>query len=322
MNKKKKGKDMLVVKDNALMNASYNLDLVEQRLILLAIIEARESGKGINEKDALCVHASSYTQNFGGEKQAAYKALKVACDDLFQRQFSYHSTNENGNRQLHRSRWVSEIIYVENEATVKLIFAPAVVPLITRLEKHFSSYELEQVGNLNSKYAMRLYELLIAWKSTGKTPMIQLEEFRHQLGLGSTEYATMCNFKKYVLDLAIKQINEHTDITVTYEQHKKGVRVAGFSFRFKMKENVVKPNIGRDEHTGDLFVKLSDAQRHLFGAKLAQDARVQSEYAQKLPSDTYEAFGGALAEMLLEEKHFRSFFPLLVEHGYQAPKQK
>ena len=33
----------LVVKDNVLMNASYNLDLVEQRLILLAIVEARES---------------------------------------------------------------------------------------------------------------------------------------------------------------------------------------------------------------------------------------------------------------------------------------
>ena len=47
----------LVVKDNALMNASYNLDLVEQRLILLAIIEARESGKGINANDPLTVHA-------------------------------------------------------------------------------------------------------------------------------------------------------------------------------------------------------------------------------------------------------------------------
>ena len=41
----------LIVKDNALMNASYNLDLVEQRLILLAILEARESGKGINAND-------------------------------------------------------------------------------------------------------------------------------------------------------------------------------------------------------------------------------------------------------------------------------
>ena len=38
-------KKELVVKDNVLIEASYNLDLVEQRLILLAIIEARESGK-------------------------------------------------------------------------------------------------------------------------------------------------------------------------------------------------------------------------------------------------------------------------------------
>jgi hypothetical protein len=39
-------KTELIVKDNALINASYNLDLVEQRLIL-PIIEARESGKGL-----------------------------------------------------------------------------------------------------------------------------------------------------------------------------------------------------------------------------------------------------------------------------------
>ena len=49
----------LVVKDNALINASYNLDLVEQRLVLLAIIEARESQKGINANDSLTVHARS-----------------------------------------------------------------------------------------------------------------------------------------------------------------------------------------------------------------------------------------------------------------------
>ena len=35
----------LIVKDNALMNASYNLDLVEQRLILLAILEAGNQAK-------------------------------------------------------------------------------------------------------------------------------------------------------------------------------------------------------------------------------------------------------------------------------------
>ena len=71
----------LIVKDNALMNASYNLDLVEQRLILLAILEARESGKGINANDPLTVHAESYINQFGVARQTAYQALKDACKD-------------------------------------------------------------------------------------------------------------------------------------------------------------------------------------------------------------------------------------------------
>ena len=225
----------LVVKDNALINASYSLDLVEQRLILLAIVEARKTGKGINTNDALSVHAGSYMQNFNVERQPAYISLKKACDDLFSRQFSYQTVNKNGNLQNHRARWVSEIAYVENEATVKLIFSPAVVPLVTELEKHFTSYELEQVSSLSSAYAVRLYEILIAWRSIGKVPMIRLEELRNRLGLGVNEYKAMCDLKKRVLDLAIKQINEHTDITASYEQHKQGRVIVGFSFKFKQK---------------------------------------------------------------------------------------
>ena len=204
-------------------------------MILLAIVEARKTRKGINTNDALSVHAASYMQNFNVERQPAYISLKKACDDLFSRQFSYQTVNENGNLQNHRARWVSEIAYVENEATVKLIFSPAVVPLVTELEKHFTSYELEQVSGLSSAYAVRLYEILIAWRSTGKVPMIKLEEFRNRLGVGINEYSKMVNFKTRVLDLAINQINEHTDITASYEQHKQGRLIVGFSFKFKQK---------------------------------------------------------------------------------------
>ena len=86
----------LVVKDNALINASYNLDLVEQRLILLAIVEARESGKGINANDPLEVHADSYINQFGVHRNTAYQALKDACKDLFARQFSYQEKKAMG----------------------------------------------------------------------------------------------------------------------------------------------------------------------------------------------------------------------------------
>ena len=52
----------LVVKDNALIQASFNFSLAEQRLILLAIVEARETGKGIDDKTMLSIHASKYSK--------------------------------------------------------------------------------------------------------------------------------------------------------------------------------------------------------------------------------------------------------------------
>ena len=138
----------LIVKDNALMNASYNLDLVEQRLILLAILEARESGKGINANDPLTVHAESYINQFGVARQTAYQALKDACKDLFARQFSYQEKRERGRANI-TSRWVSQIAYIDETATVEVIFAPAVVPLITRLEEQFTQYDIEQISGLS-----------------------------------------------------------------------------------------------------------------------------------------------------------------------------
>ena len=224
----------LIVKDNALMNASYNLDLVEQRLILLAIVEARESGKGINANDPLTVHAESYINQFGVHRTTAYQALKDACKDLFARQFSYQEKRERGRANI-TSRWVSQIAYIDETATVEIIFAPAVVPLITRLEKQFTQYDIEQISGLSSAYAVRMYELLICWRSTGKTPVIELGEFRKRIGVLDTEYTRTDNLKMRVIELALKQINDHTDITATYEQHKKGRTITGFSFKFKQK---------------------------------------------------------------------------------------
>ena len=225
----------LIVKDNALMNASYNLALVEQRLILLAILEARESGKGINANDPLTVHAESYINQFKVEKHTAYQALKDACKDLFARQFSYQQRSAKGNTTNMTSRWISQIGYTENEATVQLVFAPAVVPLITRLEEQFTKYDIEQISSLSSAYAVRLYELLICWRTTGKTPIIELGEFRKRIGVLDTEYQRIERLKHSVLELALKQINEYTDITATYEQHKKGRSITGFSFKFTQK---------------------------------------------------------------------------------------
>lgn len=258
----------LVVKDNALINASYNLDLVEQRLILLAILEARESNTPTN-KD-LTIHVDSYINHFNVHRNTAYQALQDASRNLFERRFSYQKLTPKGNIENVTSRWVQRVSYVENEALVRIRFSDDVEPLITNLEKHFTSYELEQVSNLTSVYAIRLYELLIAWRSTGKVAMIGLDELRSKLGIEPHEYKRMGQFKEKVLHLAIEQINDHTDIKADYEQHKKGRSIVGFSFSFKQKTKPKPVKQQRDPDTLDMFCDMSDAQIKTYSSILSK----------------------------------------------------
>ncbi len=307
-------KNSLVVKDNALINASYNLELTEQRLIMLAIINARESGQGITADSKLEIHASDYAKLFNVSADASYKALREAVNNIFNRQFSYTAEyKKTGKVGIVRSRWVSRIFYVDDLALLEITFAPDVVPLITRLEEHFTKYEAKQVAHLTSKYATRLYELLIAWREVGKVPQIELSEFRNRLGLLDSEYTAMSDFKKRVLEPSIKQINEHTDITVTYEQHKKGRIISGFSFKFKQKKQ---PQIEtkRDPNTPDFFIKMTDSQRHLFANKMSEMPEM-GKYSQG--TESYQQFAIRIADMLLEPEKFRELYPILEKSGFQ-----
>ena len=305
-------KNGLVVKDNALMNASYNLEVTEQRLILLAIINARETHQGITSDSKLEIHANDYASQFHVTKEAAYKALKTAVNNLFERQFSFKEETKKG-IGIVRSRWVSRIKYIDDSAILEITFAPDVVPLITRLEKHFTSYQIQQVTQLTGKYAIRLYELLIAWRGVGKVPQIELSEFRAKLGVEDDEYKAMNHFKSRVLEPSIKQINQHTDITVSYEQHKRGRTITGFSFKFKQKSQP-KIEVKRDPNTPDFFIKMTDAQRHLFANKMSEMPEMGT-YSQG--TESYQQFAIRIADMLLEPEKFRELYPVLEKLGFQ-----
>ena len=76
-------KNGLVVKNNSLINASYNLETTEQRLIMLAIMSARDTGQGITADSKLEIHASDYANQFNVTNETAYEVLKSAVNNLF-----------------------------------------------------------------------------------------------------------------------------------------------------------------------------------------------------------------------------------------------
>jgi plasmid replication initiation protein len=231
----------LVVQSNALVQASYSLTLSEQRLIRLAIVGARETQTGITTGDHLHLDAKTYAEQFDLTLDAAYLALKHAAATLFERQVTFYDIDpELKKRRKRITRWVSEIAYIDDAARVQLIFAPAVVEQISRQGIEFIRYTLEQIAGIGSTYAIRLYELLIQWMDVGITPILKLGDFREQLGVSTNEYHQMGHFKARVLDLAVKQVSKHSNITVTYEQIKSGRTIVGFVFKVKQKGTATK----------------------------------------------------------------------------------
>ena len=304
----------LVVKDNALIQASYTLDLAEQRLILLAIIEARNSGQGITHDSLLRIHASNYAKQFGVNDKTAYTVVKDASKGLFDRYVTYHDKNpKSGKDRSFHCRWVDKIGVEPDSGIVYMRFTSDVVPLITRLESHFTSYEIEKVANLSSSYAIRLYELIIQWRDNGVTQRYKIDELRQKLGVEPEQYKKMSNFKMRVLDLAIDQINEHTDITVKTEQHKTGRTITAMSFTFKVKK--APEPIAKD----DGFIKMTDSQIKTFSNKLAALPELGSN-APKGAST--EQFAAIIADDLKDAEKQKKYSKHLAKLGFKAAKRK
>lgn len=305
----------LVVKTNRLNQAFQTLSLSEFHIVQLAIVDARHTGTGLSTDTPLRIDALRYAEIFGTTRQNAYQRMKEAEDSLFNRRFSFF--DEDG--KLVKSRWIQQVKYLDDEGAIELVFTLAVVQGISKIDgikDFFTQYLLSQTAQLNSTYSARLYELLIQWKAVGKTPLFELATFREQLGIGVNEYKRMDHFKTRVLDLAITEISEKTDIEATYLQHKKGRSISGFSFSFKQKKSKSTSNENqKNSENLDLFSKkMTDPQRHLFANKLSELPDM-SKYSEG--SESYPQFAIRIAEMLKDAEKLKEFSPMLEKVGYR-----
>jgi len=234
---KAKGTD-LVVKSNKLVEASYRLDLMEQRLVLAAIVEGRESDLLLNNKP-IKISAKRFAAIFGLDESNAYRLMKEAKNRLYERSVTIED-EEDGS--VGAVRWVEGVFHKDGDGFVKLKFSSYVAPHLARLETEYTEYRLEKIGKLTSAYAVRIYELCAQCRNKDtKEREESLPDLRRKLGLTATEYPAIDDFKRRVLDPAIKQINTHTDLQISYENVKTGRTVTGLLFSISEKTATPEP---------------------------------------------------------------------------------
>jgi plasmid replication initiation protein len=157
------------------------------------------------------------------EREWNYTRLGPAVESLVGR--SYHI--EDGASWL-KVTMLASAEYLKGQGIIELEVSEKLRPYLVDLKNNFTSFKLQSVLSLTSKYAKRIYELASQWKDIGETKTYSLDEFKFMLALkdplGKEEeqYVQISNFKKFVLDIAVEQINEHTDLQVSYELLKEG----------------------------------------------------------------------------------------------------
>ena len=228
----------MVVKDNRLIEASYKLSEAEQRIMLMAIAWARENVTDELTTDTwIELQAKDYISIFDADSKSGYRHLKAAVRALASRKIAVEVTDPTtGLPAILEADWVTNALYVEKAGIIRINFGSIIVPYIWRLEERFTAYQLKLVKQLSGSYTIRLYELLLQYAPIGDRTF-SIEELREILDAQGKAYDRINNFKARVLDYAIDQINDTTDLIIDYEGIKYGRSWIAVKFIIKRKNS-------------------------------------------------------------------------------------
>ena len=281
-----------VVKSNQVIEASYQLSAVEQRIVLAAISRIPKN-QPITDDELYPVSVDELKQ-LGVHEKTAYRDLKEGINRLYER-----SINLSIDDKSIKMRWVQEIQFLDSQSVIGIRFSKPILPFISNLSREFTKYALSDIAGINSGYGIRIYELLVQYRQIGKRE-ISVESLRTMLELGK-KYPLFADFKKRVIDTAIDQINEYSPLKVTYEQKKTGRKVTHIIFSFKEKSKSI-------THTSKDFYQLSDAQINLFGNQLSRLHEL-SHLASE--GESYEILAAKIKDMLRNPHQQQQFLPHL-----------
>lgn len=198
-----------------------------------------------------------------------YQQLLESNEEMMSRVFKIEEAD--GLRQI---VLFSEIKYLDGTGSFDMVINEPARPYFFELKNNYTLLELKSALSCTSKHAKRLYSLACQWRGTGGHTY-SIGELKEILGLKDPrgkepeQYTKVSQLKEKVLDLAKRQINEHTDIVFDYEL----LKVRGRSFdTIKLFCGFSKPNlqlqldidfkgdIEKQKKNGELLQKIANIQ--------------------------------------------------------------
>jgi len=219
----------LVVKRNELIEGHYMLSATAQKVAAAVISKVNPKEKTVKPIRFTSVEIREI---IGVTKQHYYKAIDEVTDDLG-KVLIKHKDIKSG--KVVKSNMFLRSIFDPADKTLVFEVHPDMIPYVIDFAGNFTKYQIKQIQQLKSKYAIRLYELLRKYHPIGSAKpasfcVIQLEDLRGIVGVENNKYTRFDNFRKNVLDRSAVELEKFTDLKFTFEAIRKARKVNAIKF--------------------------------------------------------------------------------------------
>lgn len=220
--------DLVVAKANSFVEASYKMTLDEMRVLSLTL--------GVFDPDKpkreFEFTVAEFVEQFPDvNPDIAY----VQVQNAIRRISSRWMTLEDNERVKREVAFVTDRTYFKKEGRFQIVFHEKILPYIANIKRQYTAYELQNIGALSSTNAIRMYELMARFRDTGWR-VIDVEDFKEKLQL-SDKYPRFNSLNEWVLTPCIKEINEKSDLLVSYEPVKRGRKITALHFKIRVKKS-------------------------------------------------------------------------------------
>lgn len=231
----------LVVKGNELIQRNrFELSLIEQKTVAFICSMIKPSKENGNEcfqleyEFNICDYCKVCGIDYDNGKN--YLNVKATLKKLADRSM-WITFEENPNEEV-LCRWLSKVRTNKRSGIAYIELDRDMVPYLFALGQKFTQYQLYNILAMKSAFSVRIYELMKSY-AFQKAKTFDLDELKRLLMVEDVKsYKNFADFKKRVLDKAQKEINELTDINITYEPITKGRKVVQVKFRIQKKNPI------------------------------------------------------------------------------------
>jgi len=206
-----------VWKNNSLLNAKSQWNTQEQKLFNVLLSDLNG-----DKADSFTVTKNELEKLFRVNLDTA--DLKKLTKSMVKKGFSL----QRGKNSWSEIQIFSSIDYENGVMTMNL--TKESLPHLYEL-KSFTKYMLDDVFTLNSKYSIRIFELLKREQFKQKASFsVGIQELRDFVGVLPDEYPKFVNFDQRVLKVAEDEINKNTDLKFKYEKIKQWRTITEIKF--------------------------------------------------------------------------------------------